>query len=123
MFDESKHKRDDIGRFAKSSDGAGGIHEATPAEKKRLSELGIDKKQTLKKIELSKQEYAVLRKEVMRKNSAQKGKVKPINFAFTANYFYVYLTSGNDSLTPLVQLDIEIDGDKIDAYLDLFRGD
>ncbi len=40
-FDESKHKRDHIGRFAKSSDGAGGSHEATEAERRRLHEMGI----------------------------------------------------------------------------------
>lgn len=40
MFDESKHPRDDGGKFS-SSDGAGGTHEATEAEKRKLSEAGI----------------------------------------------------------------------------------
>ncbi len=40
MFDESKHPRDDDGKFT-SSDGAGGTHEATEAEKQRLRERGI----------------------------------------------------------------------------------
>lgn len=46
MFREEDHKRipkgsPEGGRFAKTSDGAGGTHEATPAEIKRLKELGI----------------------------------------------------------------------------------
>lgn len=40
MFDENKHPRDDGGRFT-SSDGAGGTHEATEAEKQKLRENGI----------------------------------------------------------------------------------
>ncbi len=40
MFDESKHPRDNDGKFT-SSDGAGGTHEATEAEKQRLRERGI----------------------------------------------------------------------------------
>lgn len=127
MFDESKHKRapkgsSEGGRFVKTSDGAGGTHEATEAEKKRLNELGIDKKQPLQKVEMSKQEYAVLRKEVMRKNSAQKGKIKLINFAYTANCFYVYSTKGGDSFIPLVQLEIEEDSEIINYYENLLRG-
>lgn len=78
MFDESKHPCACDGKF---TDGAGGTHKATPAEEKRLKELGIGHKS----IGLSKQEYAVLRKEVMRKNAEQKGKVKPTNFAYTSN--------------------------------------
>ncbi len=65
-------------------------------------------------ITLSREEYGALRAEVMRKNVAQKGNVKPTNFAYTANYFYVYDTIGDDSFTPLIQLDIEKDGDLID---------
>lgn len=64
----------------------------------------------------------MLRAEVMRKNAAQRGKVKPINFAYTANYFYVYSTTGGDGFTPLEQLNIEIDGEKIDEYLKFFEG-
>ena len=122
MFDESKHKRvprgsAEGGRFTKTSDGAGGEHEATPAEKKRLKELGINGN-----VNMSKQEYAVLRKEVMRKNSAQRGKVKPINFAYTSNNFYVYSTSGYDSFEPLIQLDIEENREIITYYENLLRG-
>lgn len=40
MFDESKHPRDGDGKFS-SSDGNGGTHEATEAEKRRMKELGI----------------------------------------------------------------------------------
>lgn len=74
------------------------------------------------KISLSKQEYGVLRQEVMRKNSAQKGKVKPNNFAFTSNYFYVYSTIGDDDFKPIVQLDIEKDRREINYWLTYFGG-
>lgn len=40
MFDENKHPRDRDGKFT-SSDGNGGTHEATEAEKRRLNEKGI----------------------------------------------------------------------------------
>lgn len=72
------------------------------------------------KISLSKQEYGVLRQEVMRKNSAQKGKVKPDNFAFTSNNFYIYQTSGNDNFVIMKQYDIEKDRDKINEWLELW---
>ena len=108
-WDESKHPRDKIGRFA---DGAGGEHIPTQAEKERLHEIGIDDKP-----QLSRQEYAVLRAEVMRKNAAQRGKVKPTNFAFTADYFYIYSTTGDDSFMVIVQLDIETKQDKIEEIL------
>lgn len=71
--------------------------------------------------QLSKQEYAALRAEVMRKNAAQKGKVKPINHAFTANWFYVYSTTGDDSFTVLRQYDIERDREAIEMFLKEFK--
>lgn len=40
MFDERKHPRDVDGKFT-SSDGAGGTHEATEAEKNKLRAMGI----------------------------------------------------------------------------------
>lgn len=70
---------------------------------------------------LSKQEYAVLRKEVMRKNAEQKGSVKPTNYAYTSNYFYVYSTSGDDHFTPLVQFDIEENREIINEILSKFK--
>ncbi len=74
------------------------------------------------KISLSKQEYGVLRQEVMRKNSAQKGKIKPTGCAFTSNYFYVYSTKGDDTFTPIKQLDIEKDREIIDDILKKYKG-
>lgn len=110
-WDESEHPRDERGRFT-YSDGMGGEHIPTQAEKERLREMGIDNKP-----QLNRQEYGALRAEVMRKNAAQKGKVKPIDNAFTANYFYVYLTNGDDDFEPIIQLDIEQDHDEIEYYL------
>lgn len=66
---------------------------------------------------LSKQEYATLRAEVLRKNVAQKGKVKPIGQAFTANYFYIYLTKGDDDFTVVEQFDIEENWELINELL------
>ena len=100
-----------------TSDGMGGEHEETPAEKKRLKELGVGDS-----AQISKQEYAVLRSEVMRKNAAQKGKVQPVNFAYTSNYFYVYETTGDDDFEIIGQLDIENEKDIIDKYLKRFGG-
>ena len=39
MFDESKHPRDEMGKF---TDGAGGTHIPTEAELQRLREMGVD---------------------------------------------------------------------------------
>ena len=93
-----------------TSDGMGGEHEETPAEKKRLKELGVGDS-----AQISKQEYAVLRSEVMRKNAAQKGKVQPVNFAYTSNYFYIYETEGDDEFEIIGQLDIERNSDLINV--------
>ena len=44
MFDETKHPRDDVGKFT-YSDGNGGWHIPTEAENKRFEEIGVtDKK-------------------------------------------------------------------------------
>ena len=99
-----------------TSDGMGGEHEETPAEKKRLKELGVGDS-----AQISKQEYAVLRSEVMRKNAAQKGKVQPVNFAYTSNYFYVYETEGDDEFEVLRQLDIETKREQIDFYQEIIE--
>ena len=58
----------------------------------------------------------------MRKNAAQKGKVQPVNFAYTSNYFYVYETTGDDDFEIIGQLDIENEKDIIDKYLKRFGG-
>lgn len=63
-----------------------------------------------------------MRQEVMRKNSEQKGKVKPTNCGYTSNYFYVYTTSGGDSFSPIRQFDIEKDRDKINYWLERLGG-
>ncbi len=114
MWNEEDHPRgqpDNAGQFA---------------EETNASKRGYDSRNDLNNLpkgnvsELSKKEYAVLRQEVMRKNSAQKGKVKPNNFAFTSNNFYVYKTSGNDSFVVIKQYDIEKDRDKINDWLELW---
>lgn len=74
-------------------------------------------------IKLSKQEYGALRAEVMRKNVAQRGKVKPINFAFTANNFYVYTTKGDDDYKPIAKFDIELEREEIKEAISLINGE
>ena len=92
MWDESKHPRDERGRF--TSDGNGGEHIATPAEEKRLEELGI----SYNGIYLSRQEYAKVSKQVAEiKANAVRNK-KPVpkeEFVFTADNFYKVKISGN----------------------------
>ncbi len=85
------------------------------------SRSDINNLRVKRRITLTKQEYSVLRKEVMRKNSEQNGKVKPTDFAYTSNKFYVYFTSGGDSFVPLIQLDIEEDREEINKHLEWFR--
>ena len=70
-----------------------------------------------KEIRIPLQEYAVLRREVMRKNASQKGAIKPINCAYTSNHFYVYSTSGGDNFKLLKQFDIEKEREKINECL------
>lgn len=56
MFDESKHPRDNDGKFT-SSDGAGGTHEATEAEKQNLKARGIADKKGKSKDEFFGEEF------------------------------------------------------------------
>lgn len=133
-FDESKHPRGDDGKF---TDGNGsysdGVNERIEWSKENGIELplssdgSVDDLKLQERLEevgnkespvkLSKQEYAILRKEVMRKNATQKGRAKPTNFAYTSNNFYVYLTKGEDDFIPTLKLDIEKDGEKINEIM------
>ena len=70
-----------------------------------------------RQIVLSTEEYSALRKEVMRKNAEQKGRVKPLNAAFTANCFYVYSTTGDDDFKVLERYDIELEHEAINKVL------
>ncbi len=114
MQNEEDHPRgqpDNKGQFVRSGD----------SDRKGYdSRSDINNLPAKRKITLSKQEYGVLRKEVMRKNAAQKGKIKPENFAYTSNYFYIYSTNGEDSFIALKQYDIEKDRDLINDWLALW---
>jgi len=116
VFDESKHPRDENGRFTDGS-GTG----KTYRQNTSYAEILADGRKK-NKIKLSKQEYGALRKEVMRKNVARQGKAKYINCAYTANYFYIYKTNGGDSFVPLLQFDIERDRDEINDWLNVLGG-
>ena len=93
-------------------------------EGKALSELAkamsaLDKVEKPRRVAnsdivLTKQEYATLRAEVIKKNAAQKGKVKPVGQAFTRDYFYTYTTKGDDDFTVTMQIRIEGNEDVID---------
>ena len=67
---------------------------------------------------ITAQERKILRKEVLRKNVSQKGKVKPVNYAFTANYFYVYTTNGLDNFRVTKKYDIEKNHNTIKELLE-----
>ena len=82
----------------------GGYNNGTSPPKKR-------------QIVLSAEEYNALRKEVMRKNAEQKGRVRLTNYAFTANCFYVYSTTGDDDFKVLERYDIEFDRESINKRL------
>ena len=85
------------------------------AYKKALNES----KQTTEKdkVKISRQEYAILRQAVIQKNVSQKGKVKPVNYAYTAENFYVYETRGYDNFSVLKQIEIEGNEELINIYL------
>ena len=108
-WDESKHPRDWSGKF---TDGT-----TDYKYPQYLARMNGHEGREKNGIELSPQEYGALRAEVMRKNIAQSGKVKPTNFAFTSNYFYIYSTTGDDSFTVVEQLDIETHHEKIKAII------
>lgn len=87
----------------------------------KLQELYSEERKSTTGPELSQQEFAVLRQEVIRKNADQKGKVIPTNCAFTANHFYVYTTTGDDEFTPIIKLSLEDDRELINAILQKFK--
>ena len=104
------------GRFVSQS-GEGKAHSDLDKAMSALDEVERPRRVANSEVVLSKQEYATLRAEVMRKNAAQKGKVKPVGQAFTRDYFYIYTTKGDDDFTVLEQFDIETQGYLIEEYL------
>lgn len=138
MFKEEEHPRDNDGKFTEKGNGGGSYQEGVDERIEWARENGVDlplnadgslddlKLQEIKESKksspiLSKREYAVLRQEVIRKNAAQKGKVKPTNFAYTSDYFYVYSTQGDDDFSSVVQLNIEENRDIINKILKKFE--
>lgn len=121
MFREEDHPRDGDGKFSEKGGGPAGeklaeaIKQYSDDPARDLAAAGLPGGE---KPKLSKQEYATLRAEVMRKNAAQKGKVKPVGQAFTANYFYIYSTKGDDDFTVMKQYDIEQDREKIESAIE-----
>ncbi len=71
-----------------------------------LNEKGINISTTKYSIGISRQEYAILRKEVVRENAFNKGEIRPVDYAFTANNFYVYENYGDDSYKAIEKLKI-----------------
>lgn len=138
MFKEEDHPRDGDGKFTdnggESKSYSDGVNERIKWAREHNVELPLSAdgsvddlrlqeiREAKKPLVLSKREYAVLRQEVIRKNSVQKDKVKPANFAFTADNFYVYKTSGDDDFTPIIKLNIEEEYEKINLWLDRYGG-
>ena len=70
-----------------------------------------------KSADLDGDELHTLRSEVFRKNVAQGENFKPINYAYTANHFVVYATSGNDEYEIRQIFDMETSQDIINAII------
>lgn len=123
MFKEEDHPRDKAGQFAEKDGGEEGklaeaIKQYSDDPAHDLAAAGLPRGE---KPKLSKQEYATLRAEVMRKNATQRGKIKPVNHAFTADHFYVYSTKGDDDFTVMMQCDIERDREKIKSAIEALK--
>lgn len=72
-----------------------------------------NKRYAFKEVKISKQEYAVLRKAIFEKNANRNIEQNPVDYASTANKFYVYENYGEDNFKVIRQLDIENDSELI----------
>ena len=109
-WDESKHPRDRSGKF---TDGT-----ADYKYPQYLARMNGHEGREKNGIELSPQEYGALRAEVMRKNIAQSGKVKPTNFAFTSNYFYMFrYTKSQERIVCTLRIPIEGNEEEIEYLM------
>lgn len=103
MFIEEEHPRDKDGKFTENGKGIG---KSKSTEKDNNSQSGI---KYGKDIKLDIDERGSLRKVVFDKYADRKNR-KDEDYAYTANYFYIYKVYDFDSFTPLVQ--VFIDGNK-----------
>ena len=101
------------------------LHKAESLYKKALENsvggassvrYSIDKKDKTE-YNISKQEYAILSSEVMRKNALQGNKnVQKINSAYTSDFYYVFDTKGYNDFKVLAQVSIEGNEHLINLY-------
>ena len=80
-----------------------------------------DVRYSLKEIKLSKSEYAVLRKTIFEKNATRNIEQHSVDYAFTANNFYVYENYGEDNFKIVKKLNIEKYYEKINQILEVFK--
>lgn len=74
------------------------------------------------KVKLSKRDYAIIRKEVVRKNAhILNADETMIDYAYTDNLFVMYLTYGDDLFTPFIKIRIEGNEDIIGGIIGEFR--
>ena len=95
---------------------------STPATTKLANaRFSIDKNKK-PRYNITKQEFAVLREAVVKKNAEYKNKDVPsIDFAFTANNFYVYNNNGYDSFGVIDGLDIDTNKELIDYIMEVVK--
>lgn len=98
-FDESEHPRNEDGEFTKKGNGGVSVDKITQSI-----------------VQLSKQEYGVLRQEIFRKNASRQARGKSVGTAFTANYFYIYDSRNGGDFKVLQQIKIEGNEAKIDYW-------
>lgn len=92
-FDESEHPRNEDGEFTKKGNGA-------------LTSKTVNGT-------ISRQEYAILRKEILAKNTYRKNGKKPIDCAYTAESFYVYNNKGGENFDITFHCKIEGNEERI----------
>lgn len=68
-----------------------------------------------KNIKISKEEYAILKEQIMKQNNIYKRNSEAIDYAFTAENFYVYENYGNDKFKVVKKLNIEKNRELVNA--------
>ncbi len=68
-------------------------------------------------IKIPKDEYAVLKAEIMKRNNIFKNASTPIDCVYTANNFYIYENYGNDDFKVLKKYDIDKNRDIINSFV------
>lgn len=76
-----------------------------------------------KNIKISKEEYAILREQIMKQNNIYKRNSETIDYAFTAENFYVYENYENDKFKIVKKLNIEKNRELINSIREEFKNE